>query len=78
MRVDQGSAVHTLKTKLLADLVQYAEQQGWSEAEAAQRFRVTLPRVQELLRAKVDRFCLDDLVSMAGHAELRIRLTVAT
>ncbi|WP_162243829.1 XRE family transcriptional regulator [Pseudorhodoferax sp. Leaf274] len=72
------SPADRLKAKLLADLGHYARSQAWSKKEAARRFGVTRPRVRELLRGDAVRFCLEDLVSMAARAELRIRLTART
>jgi len=48
-----------------------------TQVEAARLFRVTQPRVSDLVRGKIDRFSIDTLVAMLGHAGLSVQLVVA-
>ena len=52
---------------------------GWSvtQAVAAQRLGVTQPRLNDLLRSKIDKFSLDMLIVLAGHAGIAVRLEIA-
>ena len=47
-----------------------------SQAQAAELFGVTQPRVSDLMRGKINLFALDALVSMAVAAGLRVELRV--
>jgi predicted XRE-type DNA-binding protein len=47
---------------------------GWSQAEAARRCRVTQPRVSDLLRGRISRFSLDALVNIATALGRRVHL----
>jgi len=47
-----------------------------SQAEAAQLFGATQPRLSGLMRGKINLFALDALVNMAAAAGLRIELRV--
>ncbi len=47
-----------------------------SQAQAAQLFGVTQPRISDLMRGKINLFALDALVNMAAAAGLRIELRV--
>ena len=49
---------------------------GTTQAQAAKRFGVSQPRLNDLLRGKIDKFSLDALVNMLGSAGLRIELRV--
>jgi len=49
---------------------------GLTQAEAARKFGVTQPRMNDLLRGKIDRFSLDALVNMLGKAGLRVEVQV--
>jgi predicted XRE-type DNA-binding protein len=49
---------------------------GMSQAQAAQLFGVTQPRVSDLMRSKISLFALDALVNMATAAGLRIEMHV--
>ena len=49
---------------------------GASQREACKRFGVTQPRLNDVLRGRIDKFSLDALVNMLGHAGLRVELRV--
>ena len=53
-----------------------AAARGSSQREAAKRFGVTQPRLNDLLRGKIDKFSLDALVNMLGHAGMRVEMKV--
>jgi Helix-turn-helix domain len=46
------------------------------EAQAATLFGVTQPRISDLVLGKIDRFSIDTLVAMLGHAGIRIQIVV--
>jgi len=52
---------------------------GWkvTQAQAARRLGVTQPRLNDLLRSKVDKFSVDTLITLAGHAGIVVRLDIA-
>jgi predicted XRE-type DNA-binding protein len=47
-----------------------------TQVAAAQRLRITQPRLSDLLRGRIDRFSLDTLVNLAAQAGLVIRLDI--
>jgi predicted XRE-type DNA-binding protein len=49
---------------------------GLTQAEAARKFGVTQPRINDLLRGKIEKFSLDALVNMLGKAGLRVEVHV--
>ena len=53
--------------------------EGWqlTQAQAAARLGVTQPRLNDLLRGRVDRFSLDGLVGLADRSELAVRLEIS-
>jgi len=62
-----------LRAALMRDLQNHIEARGWKQAEAAEAFRVTQPRISDLLRGKIS---LDTLVNMVAAAGLRIDMQV--
>jgi predicted XRE-type DNA-binding protein len=64
-----------LRSELMSKIREIAR--GITQAKAAKRFGITQPRLNDLLRGKIDKFSLDALVNMiaaAGlHVELRVR-----
>ncbi len=47
-----------------------------SQAEAARRLGVTQPRLNDLLRGRIDRFSLDALINLAAPAGLAVHLKI--
>ena len=65
-----------LRSELMMAL--HARVEGWNttQARAAKRLRITQPRLNDLLRGRIDKFSLDALVALAEHAGLDVRLKV--
>ena len=49
---------------------------GLTQAEAARKFGVTQPRMNDLLRGKIEKFSLDALVNMLGKVGLRVAVQI--
>jgi predicted XRE-type DNA-binding protein len=51
---------------------------GWNatQAQAARRLGITQPRLNDLLRGKINKFSLDTLMTLATRAGLRVRIDV--
>ena len=47
-----------------------------TQGAAARALGVGQPRLNDLLRGKIDKFSLDALVNMLGHAGMRVELKV--
>lgn len=47
-----------------------------SQKAAAARLGVTQPRLNDLLRGKIDKFSLDALFDLAGHGGLKISIAL--
>src|ERR1017187_1684919 len=65
-----------LRSVLMIALKDHITRTGMSQAEAAQIFGVTQPRVSDLMRGKIHLFAIDALVNMAAAAGLRIEMHV--
>ncbi|MFN4125929.1 helix-turn-helix domain-containing protein [Pannonibacter indicus] len=65
-----------LRSMLMMALKSHIERAGLNQAQAAQMFGVTQPRVSDLMRGKINLFGLDALVNMATAAGLRIEMRV--
>jgi predicted XRE-type DNA-binding protein len=52
--------------------------EGWgqSQAQAAARLGVTQPRLNDLLRGRLDRFSLDALIALAERAGLAVEMRI--
>jgi predicted XRE-type DNA-binding protein len=53
------------------------KEENWTQAQAADRFGVSLSRVSDLLPGKWDKFGLDMLITLAARAGRKVELAVA-
>jgi predicted XRE-type DNA-binding protein len=65
-----------LRSDLMIALSKMIKARRLTQAKAAVLFGVTQPRVSDLIRGKIDRFSVDTLVAMLGHAGARVELVV--
>jgi len=56
----------------MIELSKLIESRGLTQADAAKLLGVTQPRISDLTRGKIDRFSIDSLVEMLGHAGVRV------
>lgn len=63
-----------LRAQLMSEIREVAR--GMTQSEAAKQLGVTQPRVNDLLRGKIDKFSLDALVNMLAKAGMRVELRV--
>ena len=73
----EESANMTMRSNLLIALQQKVKSWEVTQAEAARRLGVTQPRLNDLLRSKIDKFSLDKLINLAIHAGISVRLDIA-
>jgi predicted XRE-type DNA-binding protein len=63
-----------LRSKLMSEIREVAR--GMTQSQAARRLGVSQPRINDLLRGKIDKFSLDALVNMLAAAGLRVEFRV--
>lgn len=66
-----------VRSDLMIELSKVIDAQGLTQAEAAEAFGVTQPRISDLKRGKIDLFSIDSLVEMLGHAGVRVSFTTS-
>jgi predicted XRE-type DNA-binding protein len=54
----------SLKSKMIMVLVDLIDQQGWTQKVAAEKLKVSQPRVSNLFKGRLDRFSVDSLLEM--------------
>lgn len=65
-----------LRVELMMKIEDFCRVSGVTQAEAARQFGVTQPRLNDLLKGKIDKFSLDALVIMLAKAGMRIEMKV--
>jgi predicted XRE-type DNA-binding protein len=64
------------RSELLIAIRSKIERWKISQGEAARRLGVTQPRLNDLLRGRIDKFSLDALMNLARPAGLAVRLKI--
>jgi predicted XRE-type DNA-binding protein len=64
----------TVRSDLMIQISAIIKKNGWTQAEAAKRCGVTQPRINDLLRGRIDRFSLDALVNIATALGRKVQL----
>jgi len=65
-----------LRSELMSRIERFVKRNSMTQTEAARALGVTQPRLNDLLRGKIDKFSLDALVNMLGHAGMRVEMKV--
>jgi len=65
-----------LRSELMVRIWQFVKASGLTQTEVAGRLGLTQPRLNALLRGKIEQFSLDALVNIATRAGLRVVLKV--
>jgi predicted XRE-type DNA-binding protein len=71
------ATVMGLRADLMARLRLLVQTEGWTQAQAAEKFGIAQSRVSDLLRGKWDKFSLDMLITLAARAGRKVELAVA-
>jgi predicted XRE-type DNA-binding protein len=71
------AASMSLRSRLMIAMDQHVRSWNITQAEAARRLGVTQPRLNDLLRGRIDKFSLDTLVDLATRAGLSVRVEIA-
>ncbi|RMP26941.1 helix-turn-helix domain-containing protein [Pseudomonas coronafaciens] len=76
--IDTPEEVENLRVRSELIIALTSVIKGWNipQREAAARLHVTQPRLNDLLKGKIDKFSLDALVNMLTGANLKIEIEV--
>ena len=63
-----------VRADLMIQLHRVIHDRGLKQAEAARLFRVSQPRVSDLMKGKIDLFSVDTLIDMLAQAGFKVKL----
>lgn len=71
---DTAEAAESMKARAVLMMKIQKAVKGWSasQAVAAQRLGITQPRLNDLLRGRIEKFSLDALFDLASRAGMRV------
>ena len=70
----EDAANMTMRSDVMATLAQTIRGWNTTQARAAKRLGITQPRLNDLLKGKINKFSLDALLTLATRAGLRVRI----
>lgn len=75
-KTPSGAARMKVRSSLLIAIEQKVR--GWNvtDAVAARRLGITQPRLNDLLRGRINKFSIDTLIGLASKADLKVRMQV--
>ena len=56
--------VFKARSRLLVEITRRLEAVGWTQKQAAEHLGLTRPRVRELFNQRIDRFTVEDLITI--------------
>jgi predicted XRE-type DNA-binding protein len=62
------------RSELMRQIAAVVKESGWTQVEAATHCGVSQPRLNELLRGRINRFSLDALFNIASSLGRRVHL----
>ena len=65
-----------MRADLMLKIEQFVSKSGMTQKEAAKLLGITQPRLNLLLKRKIELFSLDALVNMVTRAGMQVKLTV--
>jgi len=65
-----------IRADLMVELAKLLKARGFTQARAAAFLGISQPRVSDLMRGKSEKFSIDTLVAMLGHAGAKVRVVV--
>jgi len=71
-----AAAVMTMRSNVMIAVNDTVRGWNTTQARAAKRLGITQPRLNDLLRGKINKFSLDTLLTLAARAGLKIKLDV--
>lgn len=75
---DEEAANLKIRADLMISLQKFIKSQNWTQAEAANFFGETQPRISNLMNGDIDRFAIDKLVQMLSQAGMDVRIVVTS
>ncbi len=72
--IESGEVAESLKARarVMAEVQRVVRSWGLSQAAAAEKLGISQPRINDLLRGKIERFSLDTLFDLATHAGVEL------
>lgn len=65
-----------VRAELIVEIRRLMEEKGWNQTKAAEQFGISRPRLNDILRGRLEKVTIDRLVTMLAAAGRHVRVTV--
>lgn len=65
-----------MRAELMMKIEGHVEKSGVTQKQAAKTLGITQPRLNDLLKGRIDKFSLDALVNIATRAGMQVKMSV--
>ena len=72
----EEAATMTIRSNVMVAITEKVRSWNTTQARAARRLGITQPRLDDLLRGKINKFSLDILLTLAIRAGLKVKIDV--
>lgn len=66
-----------LRAQLIMEVRQYVEESGLTQTDAAKALKTTQPRLNEVLKGKIEKCTIDRLIQMLAEVGRHVSITVS-
>lgn len=78
IEVDEVQAANLkLRARLMMEVSDYVKQSGLTQAEAAKRLGTTQPRLNDVLKGRIEKCTVDRLVNMLASVGYKVNLEIS-
>jgi len=72
----EGAVTMTMRSNVMIAINEKVRGWNTTQARAARRLGITQPRLNDLLRGKINKFSLDPVLTLATRASLKVKIDV--
>src|SRR5438105_4197579 len=72
----EDAAMMTMRSNVMTAITDAVRSWNTTQTKAARRLGITQPRLNDLLKGKINKFSLDTLMTLASRAGLKVKIDV--
>ncbi len=65
-----------LKSELMMNITEFIRQKGWDKISAAKNCGLTMPRINDLLKGKINNFTFDPLFGIVAKLGQNVKISI--
>ena len=73
---EQEAEYLLIRSRLMLEVDQFVKKSGLTQLEASKKLGITQPRLNDLLRGKIQKFSIDALVKMLSRIGIHVEVNV--